>query len=212
MASFVGWGIWLCNDMGLLDGLIFSGINVLCLPIIFPQTTPRFLACLGGVILGLIAGMQLVDLCFDIVIIRDHAFFDGVSLIPARKVAYIYYHTVLNAPHVNAVLLGIIVVSFLGSFVGLGRSDPKTRAVWIFIGCLMAVGVSAYLLCVVTRYLGIRSSKIYDPLLFEGWGYVMASRLVLYATMCLAFPPLFSLQAGNAVANCRTFQEKPHEG
>jgi len=209
LVSFLAFVIWLRKEMDFVDSLVFSGVYILCLPIISPKTTPRFLACLGGVICGLIAGLQLIDLCFDIVILQDRSFSDGVDTISSRRVAFMYYHTVINASHVNAALLGIIVISFLGSFVGLGRCDPKTRATWIAMGSLMAVGTGGYLVSVVTRYVGIRSSKTYDPLLFEGWGYVLIARIVLYASITLSLPFLFSLQRGDAVANCNSaFHDK----
>lgn len=170
------------------------GMHILCLPIISQRMTPRFLACLGGPILGLIAGMQLMDMCFDLIIVFKGEVSDGIDRFPATKVAYMYYHTVLNAPGVNAVLIWIILVSFLGSIVGLGRSTPHMRRQWYIIGTCMAVGTSGYLVYVVPLYMRIRFSTMYDPALFDGWNVVLVARMVLYAGGVAAMPALFGLQ------------------
>lgn len=105
-----------------------------------------------------------------------------------------YYRTVLNAPHVNAVLLAIIVLSLLGSVAGLGRSTRAELRKWLVCGAAMAIGSGGYLIFVVNRYLRIRDSASYDPAFFDGWNYVLAMRIVLYICVLTQLPVLFSLQ------------------
>jgi len=194
VGSLLGFLYWLQPVMDLVDLAVVLGIYLICLPIIHPSSTPRLMACLGGPICGFIGGMQLIDLCFDLCILRDRSISDGFDDFQARRVAFLYYHTVITAPHVNGVLLCIIVTAFLGSMVGLGRSSPALLRHWLMLGAAMFVGTGGYLTCVVPRYLVIRMAKAFEPSLFDGWEMVLAARLVLYISLILAMPFMFALQ------------------
>mmetsp|Transcript_56183 Transcript_56183/g.147738 ORF Transcript_56183/g.147738 Transcript_56183/m.147738 type:complete len:260 (-) Transcript_56183:52-831(-) len=195
LGCLAGFLWWLQEDiLTRTDLAVVVAVHVVCLPVISSSTTPRILSCLGGPIMGLVAGMQLIDMCFDLMILRDVPIPDGPDVLQARRMAYFYYHTVISAAHVNAVLLGVILVSFLGALAGFERASSEVRQSWTHLGVLMFAGTGGYLGCVVPRYLGIRSSKAFDPMLFADWEVVVAARLVLYASIILSLPILFRLQ------------------
>lgn len=192
--SALGLLVWLWRIMSAVDLAVFVAVYVLCLPIIFPCTTPRLLACLGGTICGLVAGIQLIDLVFDIAILNDRQISDGSNTFQARQLAFLYYHTVVNASHVNAVLLGMILISFLGAFVGLRRCSPQLRQRWLVLGAWMFAGTGGYLVLVVPKYLVIRNAAAFDASFFDGWHWVILARLVLYASLLGSLPYMFTLQ------------------
>eukprot|EP00403_Amphidinium_massartii_P016195 CAMPEP_0178410890 /NCGR_PEP_ID=MMETSP0689_2-20121128/21216_1 /TAXON_ID=160604 /ORGANISM="Amphidinium massartii, Strain CS-259" /LENGTH=249 /DNA_ID=CAMNT_0020032087 /DNA_START=12 /DNA_END=761 /DNA_ORIENTATION=+ len=194
VGSLLGFIMWLRASMDVIDLAVMVATYVFCLPLISPSTTSSFVARLGGPVCGLICGMQVIDMVFDICIVKGTVLQDGGEEFTARKIAYLYYHCVLNASHVNAVLLFIIVASFLGSLVGVGRSAPHTRHHWMLLGILMTVGTGGYLVNVVPRYLVIREAAAFDPHFFDNWEVVIAARLVLYGSILSAFPSMFKLQ------------------
>lgn len=191
--SLAGFMIWLQDELTAQDLVVFAVVYLLCLPLISRRTTPGLLAWIGGPICGLISGMQLIDLVFDLCIIRDVSISDGVSVFEGRRVAFLYYRTVLTSCHVNTALLGIIVVSFLGSFIGLGRSSPRVRKQWLTLGACMFVGTGGYLFSVVTRYTHIRTAAVYDASLFDSWHMVLVARMQLYASLLVSLPFLFKM-------------------
>mmetsp|Transcript_9933 Transcript_9933/g.22305 ORF Transcript_9933/g.22305 Transcript_9933/m.22305 type:complete len:245 (-) Transcript_9933:15-749(-) len=194
VASYAALIAWLWSEMSRWDFGVFSGVYILCFPVLFSSTTPRLLACLGGPICGLVAGMQLIDLVFDLCILQDQPLTDGVETFEARRLAFVYYRAVLRATHVNAVLLAIILICFLGSIVGMQRTSPALRWRWVMLGACMSVGTSGYLGVVVTRYLAIRSAPTFDTSLFDGWERVLVARMVLYASLGGSLPVMFELQ------------------
>eukprot|EP00448_Togula_jolla_P012978 CAMPEP_0170597408 /NCGR_PEP_ID=MMETSP0224-20130122/15694_1 /TAXON_ID=285029 /ORGANISM="Togula jolla, Strain CCCM 725" /LENGTH=236 /DNA_ID=CAMNT_0010921883 /DNA_START=46 /DNA_END=756 /DNA_ORIENTATION=+ len=194
LGSYSSLMFWLYPNMDWTDFAIFNGIFLACLPVISRQMTPRLLACLGGPICGLISGMQIIDLCFDICILHDRPISDGFEMLQPRRLAWVYYHMVLNAPHVNSVLLGIIVICFLGSIAGIGRSSPEVQQRWLVIGAMMSVGVVSYLGAVMPRYLTIRKSSAFEASMFDGWQVVIAARLLLFLSIIVNLPLVFSLQ------------------
>jgi len=180
--------------MDFIDYLVMVGMHFICLPMVCRDMTPRLIACMGGPLCGLIAGMQLIDMCFDMLIVYDLPLSDGIDVFKPRRAAFLYYHTMLNGRHVNAALLGIILVSFLGSIVGLERSSPEMRRQFCLLGALMSVGTGGYLACAVTRYTAIRFATVYDERLFDGWEMVVAARMVLFVSITIAQPFLFGIQ------------------
>jgi len=185
---------FLHQTCSMFDLVVLIGMHFVCLPIIAPQTTPRLMACIAGSLYGLIAGLQCIDLCFDFVILSDQPISDGVDTFLARQVAYLYYHTVITASHVNAALLAIVLTSFLGALVGLGRSSPGAQRQWLILGAAVVVGSGGYMTCVVPRYLAIRQASRFEASLFEGWGVVLGARIALYGSVLVSLPVLFALQ------------------
>mmetsp|Transcript_24305 Transcript_24305/g.44620 ORF Transcript_24305/g.44620 Transcript_24305/m.44620 type:complete len:239 (-) Transcript_24305:187-903(-) len=194
VGSLLGFLIWLNASMDVTDLAVMVATYICCFPLILPRTTSSFVARLGGPVCGLICGMQVIDMVFDICIVKGTVLSAGGEEFTARKIAYLYYHCVLNASHVNAVLLFIIVASLLGSLVGVGRSDPMARRHWMLLGVLMTIGTGGYLVSVVPRYLLIRESTVFDPRFFDNWEVVIMARLVLYGSILAAFPSMFKLQ------------------
>lgn len=167
------------------DFLVYIVVHVLCLPIISRKTTPRLLACLGASVCGMIFGMQLIDLVFDLAIV------DG-----RKEIAYWYYNEVVFAPHINAVVMSVILITNLGAQAGLIRTTslPQLRKIWISVGAKTTIGAGVYLVFVVPRYIRIRASSGYVPELFDGWHPVIYSRVVLFASIVAIMPELFDLQ------------------
>jgi len=193
VGSYLAFMVWLHSEMSQLDFATFTGVYIVCLPLISQRRTPAFMAWIGGPVYGLITGLQLIDLVFDLVILRNVTLSDGMSVFDGKRVAYLYYHTMLNASHVNGVLLAVILVCSFGSCIGLGRSLPQARKQWLIVGACVAVGTSGYLVSVVTRYLRIRSAAAFDASLFDGWEMVLVARLQLYASLLVSMPFLFRI-------------------
>mmetsp|Transcript_12259 Transcript_12259/g.27815 ORF Transcript_12259/g.27815 Transcript_12259/m.27815 type:complete len:253 (+) Transcript_12259:61-819(+) len=194
VGSLLGFIVWLRQSMDTTDLAVMVATYICCIPLILPQTTSAFVARLGGPVCGVICGMQVIDMVFDICIVKGTVLTAGGEEFTARKIAFLYYHCVLNSSHVNAVLLCIIVASLLGSMVGVGRSDPAARRHWMLLGVLMTIGTGGYLATVVPRYLVIRGSTNFDPRYFDNWEVVIMARLVLYGSILAAFPSMFKLQ------------------
>lgn len=183
------------------DVAVFATISLACLPIIGRWTTHRHLACIGGPICGLVSGMCAIDLCFDLCVVSNWQVSDGVAALDARRLAWLYYRTVLKSSHVNGLLLAIMLVSILGAAVGATRSPWCVLKQWTTIGAVMSLGCGGYVTCCLPRYLTIRDAVAYDAAFFDGWESVVAARMGLFASTAIVTVLLFSLQLGSAQAS-----------
>lgn len=146
--------------------------------------------------MGCIIGLQSIDMCFDLAIINNSHVSDGTITLEARRLAYFYYHRVLNAPHVNGLLQAMVLCSCLGPALGMIRGSHEVQRRFVLLGVLSGTGSGAYLAVVVSRYCAIRNSVAgYQSELFDDWEKVLAARLVLYASTLLSLQPLHGLQA-----------------
>jgi hypothetical protein len=144
--------------------------------------------------MGCIIGMQAIDMCFDLAIINNSNVSDGSIALEARRVAYFYYHRVLNASHVNGLLLAMVLCSCLGPTLGMVRGTPEVQRRFIYLAILSSIGSGSYMAVVMPRYLVIRAAD-YRPELFDGWEKVLAARMMLYTSTILSLRPLHALQA-----------------
>lgn len=146
--------------------------------------------------MGCIIGLQAIDMCFDLAIINGSHVSDGSIALEARRVAYFYYHTMLNASHVNGLLLAMVLCSCLGPTLGMVRGTHEVQRRFILLSILSGIGSGSYMAVVMPRYLVIRNSTAgYRSELFDGWEKVLAARMVLYTTTVLSLHPLYALQA-----------------
>jgi len=190
--SFFGFPIWLHGVMGIADYAVLLCSHVMCLPLLSRSVTPQTITWLAGPIYGIIVGLQVLDLCFDLLILRTRSGPPDVAL-EAGKLAFQYYNLVLNAMHVNAVLMCVILVASLGSLVGFSRSSSEVRRTWLMMGVCMVIGTGGYLVCVVSRYLKIRVAKEFSMDMFEGWEVVFAARINLFVCVMVSLPLLFKI-------------------
>lgn len=186
--------VWFRNIMDMVDLCVFALVSVCVLPILSRETTIPFLGSLGGIIMGCIAGLQAIDLCFDLCVIRGRSLSDGAMVLEARRVAFMYYHTLLNSSHVNGLLLGIVQCACLGPLMGLMRGSPEVRRRFVLLGICSSAGTSGYLAIAMPRYLVIRAATAYRPELFDEWEKVVAARIVLYISVILSLPILYGIQ------------------
>lgn len=144
--------------------------------------------------MGCIAGLQAIDLCFDLCVIRGRTYTDGSMVLEARRVAFMYYHTILNTCHVNALLLGIVLCACLGPLMGLTRGSEEVQRRFLLLGACSGAGTSGYLFIAMPRYLFIRSATAYHPELFDNWEKVLCARVVLYISVVVSLPILYGIQ------------------
>mmetsp|Transcript_62179 Transcript_62179/g.108757 ORF Transcript_62179/g.108757 Transcript_62179/m.108757 type:complete len:230 (-) Transcript_62179:20-709(-) len=190
--AFAAWfKLWLQTPA--TDVCIIIGTHVVVLPIIRRGLNLVHLPALGCLMLGLGIGFQLIDLCFDFLIIYDHSLHDGLDVFAGRKVAWFYYNTMLNAKHVNVAIALFLLVGQFGAMVGITRSPPHFRRIWITLVGLMVLGNGGYLFAVVPRYIAIRASVAFDERFFDGWWAVLAARTWLFVCLGLAIISCFSL-------------------
>jgi len=201
--SFFGFVICLHAEMSAADFAVLVGSHVCCLPLLSRSVRPQTIVWLAGPIYGAIIGLQVVDLCFDFLILRSRSGTDNEAL-EAGKLAFQYYHLVLNAVHVNAILMCIILVAGLGSHVGFSRSSPDLRRTWLMLGLCATIGTGGYLVCVVSRYIKIRSAEDFSMELFDGWEMVLAARISLFICLVVSWPFLSAI-ATHADAACKEF-------
>jgi hypothetical protein len=195
-AVLVAYLYWFQEVRGVVDHAVFLVVSLCVLPLLSRGTTISFLGSLGSTIMGCIIGLQAIDMCFDLAIINKSHVSDGSVTLEARRVAYFYYHRVLNASHVNGLLLAMVLCSCLGPTLGLVRGTPEVQRRFILLAILSGIGSGSYLAVVMPRYLVIRNSTAgYHPDLFDGWEKVLAARMVLYTTTVLSLHPLYALQA-----------------
>jgi len=181
---------------GVVDHAVFSSASLSVLPLLSRGTTISFVGSLGSTLMGCIIGLQTIDVCFDLAIVNNSHVSDGTVTLEARRVAYFYYHRVLNSPHVNGLLQAMVLCSCLGPALGMIRGSPEVQRRFVLLGVFSGTGSGTYLAVVVSRYLAIRDSPAgYQPELFDDWDRVFAARLVLYASTLLSLQPLYELQA-----------------
>lgn len=101
--SFASWFI-VGLQASKLDVCVILVAHVAILPILHANSNPFLLLALGFLLIGLAVGFQLVDLCFDILIIWDLPVHDTLGIISGRKIAWLYYNTMLNSKHINIAL------------------------------------------------------------------------------------------------------------
>ena len=97
----------------------------------------------------------------------------------------------LNELHINGVLWTAMLVLVLAAARGLEYAGPAQSRLWVRLVAQSSRTNWLYLYCVVPRYLAIRAATSYDPSFFDGWGAVLAARIVLMlsivhaATSCM---------------------------
>merc|ERR1712032_1543462 len=133
-------------------------------------------------------------MCFDIGIIRGHPVSDGTITLEARRAAFFHYHTVVNAPHMNGLLIFMVLCACLGLMVGLMRGSPEIRRRFVLIGAWSCIGTSGYLFIAIPKFLNIRIASQYHPELFDGWEKVFVARIALFISVAISLPLLFGLQ------------------
>lgn len=195
IASVIAFASWFKFGMQTptVDVYIITGCHLVVLPIIRRGMDLVHLPALGCVILGLGTGFQLIDLCFDLLIIHERSLHDGLHATAGRKVAWFYYNTMLNAKHMNIAIALFLLVGQFGAMVGITRSPPHLRRIWIKLVVLMILGNGGYLAAVVPRYIAIRSSVSFDEHFFDGWWAVLAARAWLFVCLGFAINACFSL-------------------
>ncbi|CAJ1331024.1 unnamed protein product [Effrenium voratum] len=169
-----------------VDLLLLIVAHVVCLPIISPRLDAAVVPAIGCVVIGLAIGCELVDMCFDSLIYWDVTLTDGDGVISGRKVAFLYYNTMLKARHINFSIELFLLVGQFGALVGLTRSPPKVRQAWKGLVATMISGNGGYLTSVVPRYLGIRFATEFDEGFFDGWSWVIAARFYLLVNLLIA--------------------------
>ena len=135
--------------------------------------------------MGIAIGMLIIDLAFDI-IIADKPHDDQTKII-----AHLYYHTMLNATHVNAILAALMLTMAIGAAIGLADAYQPTTPVrkwraWVSLICLNVMGNGNYLAVVMPRYIRIRSSSAFNSSDFDGWLEVLRARCVLVLSLSCA--------------------------
>merc|ERR1711862_533919 len=110
---------------------------------------------------------------------------DGQRELRALEVGWIYYHTMLNAVHVNVVVSFCVGFLFLVSMALAGRSSPGDRRRWIVLLVASQMGCASYICGVVPRYIQLHQEVVFDPKFFERWEMVIAARLV--TILCITF-------------------------
>eukprot|EP00440_Ansanella_granifera_P037300 gb/GFBE01040470.1/.p1 GENE.gb/GFBE01040470.1/~~gb/GFBE01040470.1/.p1 ORF type:complete len:245 (+),score=20.63 gb/GFBE01040470.1/:1-735(+) len=182
MAAISAWQIWYLH-CGAIDVGVTVAVHVLCLPLIGQQRSPRLLAALFSICSGILCGFQVIDMCFDLVLLsKQH---------DVGRLVWHYYNTMLNSSHMNAVLLAAMVITTMGVLVGLARDHSRVRHGWYGMVFSNVAGFGCYWALVIPRYLCIRASTEYEPQFFENWSTVLICRLWMF--VCLAIAMLSSL-------------------
>ena len=157
------------------------------LPVILATVRrPRLLPLLGCSVMGMCIGLTLVDVAFDVQLL-GHGSGDPA---PQRQ-AWAYYHTLLNAPHINGALLFFLLLMSFGAWIGAedalsGAGDADARRTWRILGGLACTNILLYVLLVIPRYMRIRAAAAFEPAAFARWGEVLVARVVLLASMLAA--------------------------
>jgi len=212
--SAFGFAAWFHFGLptSALDMLIILGSHVVILPILSRNSNPVVLLALGFLVFGIVIGLQLVDLCFDILIVWDHKLDlgGGQGAISGRMSAWVYYHTMLNAKHVNLALALFLLVGMSTTLVGITRSAHAIRWKWY---CLIVITFSSnawYFVAVVPRYAAIRASVAFDDRFFDGWWTVFVTRLVFYVAIAAGTIIMCSLVLETHRAHQETNNDKAH--
>merc|ERR1740130_633866 len=165
----VGCPVWPDVACGFVSHLI--ALSVLWLE-------PRLMIPIGLALMGVCVGLMLVDMAFDLVIIREGSVRLGPTTVtPGRLVAHHYYHSMLNATHINMAMWTAMLVLVLAAARGLEAARGTSQS--SSTNCV-------YMYCVIPRYLAIRDAQAYDASAFDRWGEVLAARAVLLASICYA--------------------------
>merc|ERR1740130_333079 len=122
----VGCPVWPDVACGFVSHLI--ALSVLWLE-------PRLMIPIGLALMGVCVGLMLVDMVFDLVIIREGSVRLGPTTVtPGRLVAHHYYHAMLNTTHINmamwSAMLCLVLAAPRGSGCGCGSacSPPAPTA------------------------------------------------------------------------------------
>lgn len=196
-AGFIG-ALNVVFDGSSFDNLLALAVLLVCLPFLSPRWSNSELLCIGYVVHGIIIGIQLIDFCFDVLVLRNSSIRMGShpdDVISARKVAWLYYHNVVSAPHVNVIVSLCVLLLLFGSLACISRSTTRQRFKWaMLVGC-MVVGNGGYVFIIVPYYIRIRTEAAFDSSIFDGWGVVFAARLATISSIIAAWPFMLSLQA-----------------
>jgi len=180
--SFASWFLFGLQASNV-DVCVILAAHVAILPILHARSEPSILCALGFLVIGLAIGFQLVDLCFDVLIIWDLSVHDTLGIISGRKIAWLYYNTMLNSRHINLALSLFLLVGQFVTLVGITRSTGSLRRKWIALVCNMIFGNGGYFIVVIPCYVAIRSSVAFDAQFFDGWMVVLIARMVLFAAL-----------------------------
>lgn len=174
LATIFAWQrYWL--RVGLIDQTVTVVVHWLYFPLLCRKMTPLLHAGLYSMSSGSLLGFQVIDLCFDLVVMSKTS---GL-----QQLTWLYYHTILNSSHVNAVLLAAMLQTGLGSLIGLTRHGPMFRINWILMIACNFLGFGCYFAFVVPRYLEIRESADMKTSVLEGWEVVFRARIWMF--LCL---------------------------
>jgi len=144
LCAVLGW-LHFCLGVGTTDLVVTVVAHVCVLPMLAARFDRRLLPSFGCALCGVCVGFNLVDLCFDRLIVLNRAVPDGTghgghgSLTP-RHVAWFYYTTMLNSSHINLTLLVYVLVSSIGSMMGLMDGCATVRNYWLAMCSVAAVG------------------------------------------------------------------------
>ncbi|KAJ1639127.1 hypothetical protein T492DRAFT_939026 [Pavlovales sp. CCMP2436] len=175
-----------------VDLCVTLAAHLIVLPMLGRRFDARLLPSFGCALCGMCVGFSFIDTCFDLLIVADKTIADGTGpdgkgTIAARHAAYIYYHTMLNASHINFALLVYVLVSSLGTMMGLSDSSREVKRLWLIMCAVAAAGNSFYVSYVVPRYVRIRAATRYEPSDFDEWDGVLYARfgLVVALLICI---------------------------
>merc|ERR1719424_1725713 len=133
----VGCPVWPDVASGFVSHLI--ALSVLWLD-------PRLLPPLGCAVMGVCVGLMLVDMAFDLVIIREGSVRLGPTTVtPGRLVAHHYHHAMLNTTHINMAMWSAMLCLVLAAARGLeaARGTPQAYTytpqvrLWVWL-CLQS--------------------------------------------------------------------------
>lgn len=192
LIAFVVGTRLLCQS-SMDDCLVLALAHCICLPLIHRNTPLALIPPLGCAVVGMAIGFQLVDLGFDMLIIWGRSVHDGLDALSGRRVAWLYYNTMLNAQSVNLGIAVFLLVGQFGAVVGLSRSLARARRQWRRLVFTMIAGNGGYMISVVPRYVAIWQSAAFDEGFFDGWRFVVLARVYLFVALGAALVILCSL-------------------
>lgn len=179
LAAVITWQL-IIGGGALVDTISVVVAHALALPIITAcRRRPAMLPLLGCAILGACDGLCLVDIAFDVEVLKSQE---------SWPAAWQYYHLLLNSPIINCSLLLFLLLASFGAWIGAEDAlspdgDAATRQTWRTLVILCSTTIPLYLFVVVPKYLGIRAGTAIDKTAFQGWAAVLAVRVVLVTAM-----------------------------
>lgn len=186
---------FLCVAAGRKE--VIGGVvtHVLALPIL--RLPSRAMPPIGCAVMGVLLGFLLVDCCFDLLILQGGADSGegkavrgraAPALHDARRAAFAYYHTILNALHINSVLWIAMLALVLAAARGLQEAQSGEGRVWARLLSQVSCTNVLYVVTVMPRYLAIRAagSGGFEPTFFDDWWQVLAVRCLLIASITWA--------------------------